>query len=552
MAPRPFSRRQKETDAEDETFDGPNEVAEFFSNDPRAKDPQVDEAPSSPVRALQVPAVAMQDHAEAGWYPDATDPGLMRYWDGFHLTGQVMHVHSRADDSEMDAPVTPTVDPENMFKPPMLASETFTPPLRPQAVPLEEQRTASRRIERVVPYAPPLPRNGVPQRNESAVAFAPLDLGEPTADPAPADLVEPAVDPTPADLVEPAVDSTPVDLERSAATPEPLVAESFGAREPEAEEVGEPEANESGSKKPGAGEPEASRPDADGSEARVEERSEASFPGSDTVEPSIGTTETGTEEPDAPEPEPGPESGESEVTAQDVKGPQLGRRDDQRSEPVEDEADNWALETERAVSRARKEGTPEAWQEAAQAAVVVSEVAQTMQATADALQASLKMAEAARKAAETAKVAKQAETDALRAVQETAEAAQRAAETAKAAEQAAADAKQVAERTAQATPKYAESASIAEQEAAEAERKAKELDAIVTEARKVNSPEAWNRALERATKAMGPLHEAGPASGETFRMIGSPTKDWTSPGLRGPGVPSDSSGVSRAGSQAQP
>ena len=32
------------------------------------------------------------DDAPAGWYPDMADSGLMRYWDGYHLTGQTIPV----------------------------------------------------------------------------------------------------------------------------------------------------------------------------------------------------------------------------------------------------------------------------------------------------------------------------------------------------------------------------------------------------------------------------------------------------------------------------
>ncbi len=42
----------------------------------------------------------MKDPGDPGWYPDATTPGLMRYWDGFHLTGQILHVHARAADAQ--------------------------------------------------------------------------------------------------------------------------------------------------------------------------------------------------------------------------------------------------------------------------------------------------------------------------------------------------------------------------------------------------------------------------------------------------------------------
>ena len=35
-----------------------------------------------------MPAVQSQDRQQPGWYPDTTERGLMRYWDGFHFTGQ--------------------------------------------------------------------------------------------------------------------------------------------------------------------------------------------------------------------------------------------------------------------------------------------------------------------------------------------------------------------------------------------------------------------------------------------------------------------------------
>jgi len=69
------------------------------------------------------------------------------------------------------------------------------------------------------------------------------------------------------------------------------------------------------------------------------------------------------------------------------------------------ENDNWAKEAESAVARARVVGTPAAWQEAADAAVVLSEMAKTMQAAADAKQTAERTAQAAQEAAEAAKTA---------------------------------------------------------------------------------------------------------------------------------------------------
>src|SRR5664280_336847 len=111
-----------------------------------------------------------------------------------------------------------------------------------------------------------------------------------------------------------------------------------------------------------------------------------------------------------------------------------------------DVASNWAEETEKAVARARAVGTPEAWQAAAQAAVVVSELARTMEAEVSALQ--------------------------------------------------------TAEQTAQTAPQVTEVARVAAQRAGDAKHKAEGLEAIVAKARAANTPAAWREAHELATVAM--------------------------------------------------
>ena len=110
MAPRPFSRHQRESDDERASKQA-NVVAQFFADFSGSDDPPAVAAggappspmPSEQVPSEEVPSVVLEDHAGAGWYPDATDPGLMRYWDGFHLTGQVMHVHARQGEARPDA-----------------------------------------------------------------------------------------------------------------------------------------------------------------------------------------------------------------------------------------------------------------------------------------------------------------------------------------------------------------------------------------------------------------------------------------------------------------
>jgi hypothetical protein len=144
-----------------------------------------------------------------------------------------------------------------------------------------------------------------------------------------------------------------------------------------------------------------------------------------------------------------------------------------RSQEVAKEAhdlDNWAEEAEKAVARAHAVGTSAAWREATQAAIVVSEMAQTMQAAAEAKQTAEQKAQAAKEAAQVAEVASQAAADAI----------------------------QTAARTAQAAPDAAEGARVAAQAAAAAKHKARELEGIVAKARAANTPAAWSEALQLA------------------------------------------------------
>jgi hypothetical protein len=80
MTRRIFTRNPKseETEATQQPLAGVPSSREVTALDP------------SPDRAIvpQIPVVSPQDRRPAGWYPDETDSGLMRYWDGFHFTGQ--------------------------------------------------------------------------------------------------------------------------------------------------------------------------------------------------------------------------------------------------------------------------------------------------------------------------------------------------------------------------------------------------------------------------------------------------------------------------------
>ena len=92
MALRPFGRNQKKKAEEDTSPNATDEFAQFFSNDPRTDEPSTQKTAGSWTSDPPSPTVTMEEQSAAGWYPDTKDPGLMRYWDGFHLTGQTMRV----------------------------------------------------------------------------------------------------------------------------------------------------------------------------------------------------------------------------------------------------------------------------------------------------------------------------------------------------------------------------------------------------------------------------------------------------------------------------
>jgi hypothetical protein len=172
--------------------------------------------------------------------------------------------------------------------------------------------------------------------------------------------------------------------------------------------------------------------------------------------------------------------------------------------PMEaDQTNSWAERTERAVTKAQATGTPEAWQEAAKAASVVSEMAQTMQTAADIRQSAERMERAAEEAQRRATEAQKAVEEAQRSVQETAEAAHQAEQAAEVAARKAAEAKQKAEQVAEATPRMAERAKEASQAAASAKRRAQLVEEIVARAHQADTPEAWSEARRSAERAAG-------------------------------------------------
>ncbi len=423
MTLRPFSRQLKRKAEEGSAPDGLGQIDQFFSNDPRPDHPSSDDARPDEEAVPQIPAVTMPDHSGAGWYPDATDPCVRRYWDGFHLTGQTMQVEPtepRGDEPAESAPDTATVEFGGSS---INEASWFTDPQaagRPQTAPFLGESPAGA------------------GHNEEVVATPPHASGQLTPGPG----------------APPAVAVTSLNPDHG--PPEPPVSngETWTAMR------------------------------GDGGATASSEEDEASAESA----PSIAEIGDGG----------------------NLRAP-LGKVDSREAPPSRAEADvtsSWAEKTEQAVARARAAGTPEAWQAAAQAAVVVSELARTMEAEVSALQTAEQTGKAAQEAEEAAKVAAQKAADAKQTEQRTVAAAHEAEEAAKVAAQAAADAKQTAEQTAQAAPQVAEVARVAAQVAADAKHKAEGLEAIVATARAADTPAAWSEALELAAVAMETREEA--------------------------------------------
>jgi hypothetical protein len=164
-----------------------------------------------------------------------------------------------------------------------------------------------------------------------------------------------------------------------------------------------------------------------------------------------------------------------------------------------EDVDAWVGETEKAVARARATGSPASWQNAAQAARTVSEIAQTLQVMTHAHQIAEQRALAAEAAGRQATVATQAAEEAKLAATQTAQAAEQAALVANAAAKAADEARRKAEQTAQASPTALQSAHTATQAAADAKSTSDQLDQLVATARQANTPDAWSEALQIAT-----------------------------------------------------
>jgi len=85
---------------------GPSEldgVAELISSESHPDGTPTAGSPQFTMIERSRPAQQAPKHTVAGWYPDESDPTLMRYWDGFHLTGQTMRVDPAPTDEAEEA-----------------------------------------------------------------------------------------------------------------------------------------------------------------------------------------------------------------------------------------------------------------------------------------------------------------------------------------------------------------------------------------------------------------------------------------------------------------
>jgi hypothetical protein len=496
MALRPFARQPKSDDDEETTPEPPG-VDQFFSNDLRQRDdasPDPDYQPAE-VTVAQGPGVAVPEHGDPGWYPDADDPGLMRYWDGFHLTGQILHVHQRAGDITGDVRTPEAVGADDSLttghsragdRPP---APEFVSSVQPLPVLSREGGPAgppSLKLVESSAAGAPATDEEVPAPGSGTGSTGSTDAATDLAGPEREDGEDEAPDPS----------SVPSAAAPSAAAPS-AAAPSAAA--------------------PSAADPSSAAPSAPARPGAASVTRSAGAPGrpSTVVAPATGAAAP-TSGSAAPTSGPGaPTNGVSASRqAGSVRRPGEAptvsapvRSSTPPPAPVDGdaggEAGKWARKAQEAVTRATAEGTPETWQEAARIAVVVSEMAQTLQASAEAEQVAARTADAAREAADGARLAARKSADAEETATRTQRAAQEAEEAARAARQKAVEAKQAAERASQVVPGLAEAEKAAAEVAAEAQRKARHLGEIVAAASSADTPAAWSEALAKVTEAAG-------------------------------------------------
>ncbi len=106
MALRPFTRHPKNPTDDEATPEEEGGIDQFFSHGARPGGTSSNSVDQGGSAAAQLDVTPLVDAADAGWYADASDPQIKRYWDGHHWTGQTMRV------VQEDAPASkPAGDP---------------------------------------------------------------------------------------------------------------------------------------------------------------------------------------------------------------------------------------------------------------------------------------------------------------------------------------------------------------------------------------------------------------------------------------------------------
>ena len=168
----------------------------------------------------------------------------------------------------------------------------------------------------------------------------------------------------------------------------------------------------------------------------------------------------------------------------------------------------WVCEMDKAVTRAHAANEPDAWREARQAAVVVTDIARAMQLTAKAREAAQLMAKTAQDALAAAQAASQRATDSGALAEQRAQDSQGAARAARDAHWRAVASQRAAEELARAISGATEASIAATNSSDEADHKARLLEEIVANAEMLDTPAAWTNALQSLAATGRPAHHS--------------------------------------------